>query len=251
MDATPGGVRESEQTMKKIRPMIGAALGVAVLALSACAGGANGPGVASLNTPGAQPGVSPTSAASAEEQALAFAQCMRDNGVDFPDPTVNADGSPSFEGAFGRGQAGGFDPTDTTFRDAMNACGSLMQGMVMGSGPGGPGGNFDPAAIQEAMLPYTNCLREQGLDVGDLTLQQPDRAVGAAPNVSPSAGGTVVTGPPPGEQGGGFDRSDMFARMLGQDPTDPAWIAANEACQSLLDNAFGGRGQGVVVGGEG
>ncbi len=228
--------------------IVGFCLGV--LGLSACSGGSDGPGVLSLDTPGVQPGVSPTSDASAEEQALAFAQCMRDNGIDFPDPTVNADGSPSFEGAFGRSQEGGFDPGDTSFRDAMDSCDSLMQGIVMANGRGGPGGNFDPEAIQEAMLPYTECLREQGLDVGDLTMQRPDDTVRTIPDVAPSGGGTAVSGPPQGEAGGGFNRADMFARMLGQDPTDPAWIAANDACGLLLDDAFGGQGP-MTAGSEG
>jgi len=244
---------ESECEMRMVHPMIGTALGVAVLALSACAGG-NAPGVASLHNQGAQPSANPSASGSAEDQALAFAQCMRDNGVNFPDPTVNADGSPSFAGAFDRSQSGGFDPSDTSFRTAMEACRPLMSGAIFAGGPGGPGGNFDPTAIQDALLPYTACLRQQGLDVGDLTLQRPTGTTTGTgtPDAAPSTG----TGAPPrGETGGGFNRSDMFARMLGQDPTDPAWIAANAACENLLTDAFQGRGGtttgGTTTGGEG
>jgi hypothetical protein len=250
-------VWESEWIMKTTRSIVGTAFGIAVLALSSCSGSDDGSGVASLDDPGANPTANPTTAADAEAQALAFAQCMRDNGVDFPDPTVNADGVPTFEGAFGRSQSGGFDPGDTSFNDAMDACSSLMQNIAFGGGPGGPGGNFDASAIEDAMLPYTDCLREQGLDVGDFTMQRPttigDGTGGAAPTVSPSSGSGPV-GPGPGEQGGGFDRTDMFAQMLGQDPTDPAWIAANEICGSLAEDAFGAQGGGIVVnvdGGEG
>jgi hypothetical protein len=51
-----------------------------------------------------------------QEQLRQWAQCMRDNGVDVPDPDPNG-------GAFlGLGGAGALDPDDPAFQKAMEAC---------------------------------------------------------------------------------------------------------------------------------
>jgi hypothetical protein len=211
-----------------------ALVAVGVLALASCSKSGDS-GIAHLGS-GATPSASASvNSADAEQQALAFAQCMRDNGVDFPDPTVDAQGNLTFEGAFQQSQGGGFDPGDTSFRDAMTACQDLMQGLVLGGGQAG--GGFDSTAMQDAMLAYTQCLRDQGLDVGDITFDGPGLrgngangpGSGAQPTVQPSGG------PPAGVRQDGGDRTDMFAQILGQDPTDPAWIAANTACASTLE----------------
>jgi hypothetical protein len=147
-----------------------ALIAVGVLALASCSKSGDA-GIAHLST-SSNPTVSASpSAGTSEEQALAFAQCMRDNGVDFPDPTVDANGNLSFAGAFQQAQSGGLNPSDTTFQTAMTACRSLMNGLSLGGGRAG--GAFDSTAIQAAMLTYTTCLRTQGLDVGDITFGGP------------------------------------------------------------------------------
>jgi hypothetical protein len=50
-----------------------------------------------------------------QEQALAFAQCMRENGVDFPDPQFNEGGGMRFGGP-------GLNPEDPDFQEAEQAC---------------------------------------------------------------------------------------------------------------------------------
>lgn len=217
------------------------------LALAGCSSGGDDSGIAQLDDAGDTGATAQADAGSAEDQALAFAQCMRDNGVDFPDPTVDADGNPSFDGAFQRGQGGGFDPGDSSFRDAMDACGDLAQGLVMGGGRGG----FDSDAMNEALYQYTSCLREQGLDVGDITL---DGMMGGRGGGAPSGDGTQAgeppadagdgqpAAPPEGERGPGGDPTDRFAERLGQDPDDPAWIAANGVCQPVLEDAMSAAG---------
>ena len=194
--------------------------------------------------------VAAVDAGTAEEQAIAFAQCMRDNGVDFPDPTVDADGSPIFSGAFGGGEEGEFDPQGTSFQDAMTACGDLLEGLTLGGGR-----SFDSDTMNEALYAYTQCLRDEGLDVGDITL---DGMMGAAAGGQASAGGTATDGtasdspaladgeqpaaPAAGERSSGGVISDLFAEQLGQDADDPAWIAANETCQPVLEDAMSGVG---------
>jgi hypothetical protein len=213
-----------------------AAVAVGVLALAAC-GDSGDSGIAHLSASATATESANANSGTAEEQALAFAQCMRDNGVDFPDPTVDSEGNLSFEGAFGQSQEGGFDPGDTSFRDAQEACGDLMEGLVLGGGAAG--GGFDSTAMQDSMLAYTECLRGEGLDVGDITFDGPGlRGDGANPpsDVAPTA--RPSGGPQGGVFQGGGDRTDMFAEILGQDSTDPAWIAANEACSSTLEDAM-------------
>jgi hypothetical protein len=53
----------------------------------------------------------------AREQALEHARCMREHGIDFPDPTFGEDGT--VEQRLGEG----IDPKDPAFREAEKACG--------------------------------------------------------------------------------------------------------------------------------
>jgi hypothetical protein len=55
-----------------------------------------------------------------QDQALAFAKCMREHGVDMPDPTFSGQGAVTM--AIGKG----FDPNDSKFADAQQACGSAF-----------------------------------------------------------------------------------------------------------------------------
>ncbi|NTV39077.1 MAG: hypothetical protein HGA51_03840 [Demequinaceae bacterium] len=236
-----------------------ASVAALALALSGCSSTGSDSGIAKLGDAKTDPTAAATPAGSAEDQALAFAQCMRDNGVDFPDPTVDADGNPSFAGAFDRSASGGFDPSDTTFQEAMTACGDLAEGLQMGMGGGG---SFDQEAISEALYSYTQCLRDEGLDVGDITLDSMMPGGGRQGTPDADAQGTAGTPPSPaagdgaqptiapGERGPGGNMTDRFAEQLGQDTTDPAWIAANETCQPVLEDAMtaagvGGQGAGA------
>ena len=80
------------------------------------------------DSPSADPeGGTASAAGSDEELALEFSQCMRDNGADFPDPTVEADGSISF---FGDGGGPGAQQ-DPAFGDALEVCGEIVQGRGM------------------------------------------------------------------------------------------------------------------------
>lgn len=224
------------------------------LVLSGCTSSEEDSGIVKLDDSDATATEAAAAEGTSEEQALAFAQCMRDNGVDFPDPTVDSDGNPSFEGAFGRSEEGGFDPGDTSFQDAMTACGDLMEGLMVGMG----GGDFDQEGISEALYSYTQCLRDEGLDVGDITLDSMMPGGGGGAPGDGEAGDdaampTMDPGdmpePAEGQQGPGGDMSDRYAEQLGQDASDPAWIAANEVCQPVLEEAMSAAGFGGMGGG--
>ncbi len=69
--------------------------------------------------------------AEAQDKALRFARCMREHGVDMPDPDFS--GGPGGGGLRIEIGIGGIDPGSETFQAAQEACGELF-------GPGGPGG---------------------------------------------------------------------------------------------------------------
>ena len=65
-----------------------------------------------------------------QERALQFARCMREHGVDMPDPRFEGGGI-----GFQIGGAGGIDPSSPTFKEAQEACKQYF-----GPGGGGEGG---------------------------------------------------------------------------------------------------------------
>ena len=69
------------------------------------------------------------------DQMLAFAKCMREHGIDFPDPKFEGGG---VSVALGENGEGGIDPSSDEFQAAQEACGSELPG-------GGPGFVSGPA----------------------------------------------------------------------------------------------------------
>ena len=73
-----------------------------------------------------------------QDRLLEFAECMRDNGVDVPDPDVSGNG-----GRIQIGGPGGIDPSSDEFQAAQDACqdilGDLGPRFEGGPGPGGGG----------------------------------------------------------------------------------------------------------------
>ena len=136
-----------------LRRALGVAV-VALLALSACRGAAEGGGVASAGGE-ATPGTEASGQGSLDEevQALAFAECMRGNGVDMPDP---APGQGGLSEAF-------HDAEETydgaTIEQALAACEDLLPQRAHDGG--------HDAQRTEVELALAECLREQGLEVPD------------------------------------------------------------------------------------
>ncbi|MHA7133457.1 hypothetical protein [Oerskovia turbata] len=134
-----------------------AALLVALLAvaLSACAPDA-APGVASAGDGDAsssteQTGKSAEDLTDAEREDLAreFARCMRENGVDMPDPGADGGGVITLDGS-----------TDEGAMDAaFEACKEFLP-------DGGEPAKLSPEDL-EAQRKYAQCMREQGIDMPD------------------------------------------------------------------------------------
>ncbi len=229
-----------------------AVLGISVaLIASACGSGSNASAeVASLDsTTGTAPDT--TSPANTQEALLKYAACMRENGVNMADPTFDADGNPT-GGGFGPGSD--IDPRSDAFQAAQTACGDLLQGVQFGGRGRNP---IDREQIQNSLNDFTACLRDQGLQVDDITFGPPRGANGAAtaPGGSvpagangpgpgfggPPPGGSVPTGAaggPGGPGGAGFDPTAQMIERLGLDKTDPAVVAALAKCEPIITAAF-------------
>jgi hypothetical protein len=118
-----------------------------LLALTACGSDATDTGVASANNARTTP--SPTKTLDVEDAMLKFAQCMRQHGVNIPDPVK---GKPSRIGIDGG--------PGSTGDKAVKACQKYMQG----------GGNASRAAdpkIFDQLVKFAQCMREHGIDMPD------------------------------------------------------------------------------------
>jgi hypothetical protein len=81
----------------------------------------------------------PEQQAEMQEQALEFAECMREHGIDMPDPVFGEGGRVSVE--IGGAEGPGFDPEDDDFQEASEACGGEGGFRIGTSAPGADGGD--------------------------------------------------------------------------------------------------------------
>ena len=169
-----------------------------------------------------------------EEIVLALAQCMRDNGFDdFPDPVADGNGGFGLRDAI---RSSGIDLQDPAFREAIDLC--RVESGADQLGTGARGANRE--ALEEGLLVYTDCLRSEGLDVGDITFG----GAGAGQAQGQGQEQAQGQGRAQGEGGATGDRSSRIANRLGLDLEDPATVAALEACEPTLEEALAGFGQG-------
>ena len=153
---------------------------------------------------------------------LSLAACLRDEGLDIEDPTVDADGNVQFGGFRGQVDGDGVPIDRETIAAAMEACESELEGVALGFGDGG----FDLTELQDTLVEYAACMRDNGYDMDD-----PDLSA-----FGPGAGGE------PGQGAG---------RPFGEiDLDDPDFVAANEVCDEILGGVpgVGGRGFGRAGG---
>jgi hypothetical protein len=150
---------------------------VAIALMSTACAGSDGEGVASLESQNGSTAPSDSSHQDRSDEAalLDFGACMRDNGVpDFPDPVLNADGSVDF------GVAPGQEPFPEIDRevltDAVAACVDELEGVAIGPG----GVDFDLTEIQDRLVEFAACMRENGVDVDDPDLTELLSGDGAA-----------------------------------------------------------------------
>jgi hypothetical protein len=66
--------------------------------------------------------MSPEQAQEMQDQALAFSRCMREHGVNMPDPNFDGEGHVMMK----IDDSSGIDPSDPKFEAAQQACGSAF-----------------------------------------------------------------------------------------------------------------------------
>lgn len=146
----------------------------AVAALSACGSpAASGREVASLSTAPADDATSSTDEVTGTtavldpgEAALKYAECMREHGVDMPDPVVQNAGDGTQTGGVMINIGGGDgQPVDPKEMEAANEeCQHFMEDAA---------GSFDPPSaeeqekMKEQTLAFAKCMREHGVDMPD------------------------------------------------------------------------------------
>ncbi|MGL5867270.1 MAG: hypothetical protein ACRCYX_15610 [Dermatophilaceae bacterium] len=179
-------------------------------ALTACGGAeSSSGGVAAIEegsgSDGSSSSTSPTASGDAEQQLLDYVECLRSEGLDVPDPTVDAEGNLTLRPP--GGVAGGQPINREQFQKAQETCGQPPEGALGIT-------EEDRSELQDAALEFAKCLRGEGIDVPD-----PDFSEGGL-------GGAGGQGP------------------FGDLNTDePKVAAAVEKCQSAFGDLLPGGGQ--------
>jgi hypothetical protein len=122
----------------------------AVLGLVACGGKKDDDGVASAGG-SAKASASPSATANVRDAQLKFAQCMRENGVNVPDPAPGGKGGV-------RLQDTGADPAKV--QAATKKCQPLLQA-------GGQIGTPNDPKAQDQLLKFARCMRAHGVKMKD------------------------------------------------------------------------------------
>jgi hypothetical protein len=179
-------------------PILGLILALTLVA-AACSTGGKVPSVASLESASQDASLNAEDAdpiADAEEAMLDFTQCLRDQGIDVGDPTVDADGNlqlPPIEFMVEEDGAG-TEPQMPDFENLIAPCEELLAGVVVTGSPQGA------TEFEDALLEYAQCMRANGVDMPD-----PDF----------SSGGGVI---------------DLGV----QDGVDESFAAADKQCREVL-----------------
>lgn len=196
-------------------------LGSAALLVAGCGGGSANPGVAHLSPGTSSAGTSSiaTSAGATgpgsgsgsgppEAAALAFAGCMRTNGVPhFPDPQAG--------GGFLFHTGAGVDPSSPAFRAAQAKCKKFL--------PPGPGSGSPPSAMTLAhFLTVARCMRQHGVP----EFPDPRTTAPSNPRTALGSGGGVISD----IEGVIF----VFPETI--EPQSPAFTRAAAACAFPLHN---------------
>jgi hypothetical protein len=129
---------------------------VAVIAACGQAGAAD-PGVATLHSPGTDPAASPSASVDPQQAFVDYARCMREHGIDMPDPNVDTS---SGKVQLRVGTSGNVD--EAKMAAAQSAC----QHFIANSRLGGGGKQVSPED-QDKFLAFARCMREHGIDMPD------------------------------------------------------------------------------------
>ena len=179
--------------------MISVVLVLALMA-SACSDSGGSAEIASLETDSANPSEDDSSGdvdpeAESETAMLAFTQCLRDQGIDVDDPTMDADGNMQLPPINIEVPDVVTDPDElpdvSEFEDLIAPCEEHLEGVV------GTFSSADTTEIEDMLLAYAECMRDNGVDMPD-------------PDFS-SSGGVIDLGAIGGE---GFEAAEAVCSPL-------------------------------------
>jgi hypothetical protein len=211
---------------------------VSVLLLAACGGGGDSDGVASLGGDAADGDTTSTtlSPEEQEEAMLDWAACMREQGIDMPDPQFSEDGGMSVtiggsateddDAEPDDSAAQGTPPDRETFEAAAEECGDPpMMGRELSE--------EDRQEMQEQGLKFAECMRDNGIE----DFPDPDFS-----DMGPGRGpGTRVERFDDDDDAGADGTSEVVAGPFGVvELDDPEVKAAFETCSE--DIGFGPAG---------
>jgi hypothetical protein len=151
------------------RTVVASAALVVVLAATGCSGG-GGAKVATLANGADSSSSSGTGTKQSFQDAMvSYTGCMREHGVDLPDPTF-ADGSGNGGFAIDTGSASGGasvpKPDDASFRAADEACKPILDEAIKDMPKPSP---EEQAKARDQALAFAKCMREHGVDMPDPT----------------------------------------------------------------------------------
>ncbi len=174
-------------------PLILVALVAGSLALVACGSSDGG---------GSKKAASPQD--KAFDRAVKFAKCMREHGIDFPDPQKASNGLVRMGGPTN------LNPDDPKLKSANSACQKYLDAGTGGQAPD----QATLAKAQDAFVKYAACMRKHGVDM-------PDPKVGGGGGVTFQIGG-----------------------KSGVNPESPKFQQADKSCHDLLGAIGPGGGGG-------
>ncbi len=121
------------------------------------------------------------------EAALQFAKCMREHGIDMPDPQISDDGGVMVQigGAPGVGLGDAGEGPDPKEMEAANkACQHFMEDAAAGFDPPS---EEDQKKMQEQALAFAKCMRDHGIDMPDPQFSTDGGGFSIAVGVGPDA----------------------------------------------------------------
>jgi hypothetical protein len=171
---------------------------VVALGAAACSDDDESSHVASLETETANTSqdaeaTEPDPVADTEAAILAFTQCLRKQGIEIDDPTVDADGNLQLPPIKLTSESDATDPEEAmaAFADIMASCEEHLEGITLTLS------GHDTTEFEDAVLEYAQCMRLHGIDMPD-------------PDFSPD-GGIIDLGSGDGEA---FEAADAACRPL-------------------------------------
>ena len=182
--------------MTRRLPAAGLAL-ILLVGLSACGGeDRDGQGVATLGGGEAAAGDDrgdgrDPEPADFQDAMLSYAECMRDNGIDMPDPQFSEGGE---GGVIIGGPAVGTGASRDEFEAAEEECRPILDEVEQTLEPPSP---EEQAAMRDHALAMAECMREHGIDMPDPEFGDDGSVRIEISDGGPGAGGAME---PPGEE---------------------------------------------------